>query len=177
MKKERIESFTFIRGLSALAIVFYHVIRLLESVPVFNHFPIPSATVNGDWGHGAVVPLFFMISGASLLYNYPELPAGAVLPFYRKRWKGIFPAFYLVWLCCYVNTAIINGNPLFMGYPQWFLPTLFGMDGYLQYLHPNYYMVGEWFLGAILLLYLLFAVKEPLAQVVQGEDTIHFDVR
>ena len=156
MKNERILSFDFIRALCALLIVFYHMLRLFESIPVWNHFPVPSGYVNGDWGHGAVVPVFFMLSGAALVLRYPVLKKTDLKSFYFKRWKSLFPAFYLVWFIYYVKTALINGNPLFMGWPQWFLPTVFGMDGYTLYLHQNYYMVGEWFLGAIILLYLLY---------------------
>ncbi len=154
--KERVKSFDLIRGLCALLIIFYHMIRLFESVPGWNHFPVPSGYVNGDWGHGAVVPVFFMLSGAALVLNYPSLQFKDLKTFYFKRWKSLFPAFYLVWFYYYVKTALVNGNPLFMGYPQWFLPTVFGMDGYTLYLHQNYYMVGEWFLGAVILLYLLY---------------------
>ncbi len=150
--KERVKSFDLIRGLCALLIIFYHMIRLFESVPGWNHFPVPSGYVNGDWGHGAVVPVFFMLSGAALVLNYPSLQFKDLKTFYFKRWKSLFPAFYLVWFYYYVKTALVNGNPLFMGYPQWFLPTVFGMDGYTLYLHQNYYMVGEWFLGAVILL-------------------------
>lgn len=32
--------------------------------------------------------------------------------------------------------------------------TLIGMDGYFLYKYSNYYIIGEWFLGAIILLYL-----------------------
>lgn len=158
MKNERILSFDFIRAVSALLIVFYHMLRLFESVPAWNHFPVPSGYVNGDWGHGAVVPVFFMLSGAALVLTYPSLSRKDLKSFYFKRWKSLFPAFYLVWFIYYMKTALINGNPLFMGYPQWFLPTVFGMDGYTLYLHENYYMVGEWFLGAIILLYLLYPI-------------------
>ena len=41
--------------------------------------------------------------------------------------------------------------------PASLLLTLFGMDGYLGYLFPHsYYLIGEWFLGALILLYLLY---------------------
>lgn len=156
MKKERIAGFDFIRAMSCLLIVFYHTIRLFESIPAWNHFPVKSAFVNGDWGHISVVAVFFMLSGTALLHNYPILTFRDLKTFYLKRAKSIFPAFYLVWAYFYITTALKVGNFLFMGYPQWFIPTVFGVDGYFLYLHPNYYMVGEWFLGAIILLYLLY---------------------
>ena len=34
--------------------------------------------------------------------------------------------------------------------------TFLGMDGYFLYLRPNYYILGEWFLGAIVILYFVY---------------------
>ena len=156
MKKERIENFDFIRGVAALLIIGYHIICLFESVPSWNFFPIKSHTINGDWGHSAVVSMFFMLSGATLLYNYPTLEKKALKTFYIKRWKSIFPAFYLVWGYLYLNDVIKTGNFFYAASPKYLLLSLFGMDGYFNYAHTNFYSVGEWFLGAIIILYLIY---------------------
>ena len=38
------------------------------------------------------------------------------------------------------------------------------MDGYLQYLTPTFYLIGEWFLGCIILIYLLFPLLRLAVQ-------------
>ena len=158
MKKERIFEFDFIRALSALLIVFYHVVRQFEIIPGWDHFPISSLGPNGDWGHFSVVALFFMLSAAALLQNYPELGRKDLLRFYWKRWKSIFPAFYLVWICCFITTAIKTGVITWGGQPWLILLSVIGEDGYAQYLglEHDYYLIGEWFLGVIIILYILY---------------------
>lgn len=43
--------------------------------------------------------------------------------------------------------------------PPWtLLLSLFGVDGYFFYAIPNYYIIGEWFLGAIILMYILYPI-------------------
>ena len=43
-------------------------------------------------------------------------------------------------------------------YSEHFWQSLVGLDGYLAYRNANYYILGEWFLGAIILLYILYPV-------------------
>lgn len=158
MKKERILGFDFIRAVSALLIILYHVIRQFEIIPGWDHFPLSSLGPNGDWGHFTVVALFFMLSAASLLRNYPRLERKDLKRFYWKRWKSIFPAFYLVWIVCFVSTAVKNGVLTWGGQPYLILLSVIGEDGYAKYLGlpHDYYLIGEWFLGVIILLYLLY---------------------
>ncbi|MBS6782306.1 MAG: hypothetical protein KH234_02200 [Subdoligranulum variabile] len=74
--------------------------------------------------------LFFIVSGASLALTVPENQSPA--QFYKKRAGAVYPLFWLAWFF-----AVAAG---------WV-----GMD---------FACVGEWFLGSILFLYLLF----PLLQ-------------
>jgi peptidoglycan/LPS O-acetylase OafA/YrhL len=65
--------------------------------------------------------------------------------------------FYMLWLFLYYQKAVNAGNLFYNGSPKSMLLTLVGMDGYLSYRYPqNYYLIGEWFLGALVLLYLLY---------------------
>ncbi len=43
-----------------------------------------------------------------------------------------------------------------------FLLTIFGMDGYFFYKINDFYILGEWFLGCIILLYLCFPILRIL---------------
>lgn len=109
---------------------------------------------NGTWGEMASL-VFIMLSGAVLALNYPagriSLPA-----FYKKRWLSIYPLYYLAyglaacWLLVFWPGYFGNASPF-----KFFLSFL-GMDGYFAYRWAGSYILGEWFLGAIVLLYLLY---------------------
>lgn len=84
--------------------------------------------------------------------------------YYYKRWKSIFPPFYLAFLYCFVENALREGTFFYLvnwqGNTLWnkasIILSVLGIDGYFSYLRPNYYILGEWFLGAILILYLIY---------------------
>lgn len=163
MSKERIESLDFIRGMSALLIVLYHALFIFQSNPVLNCFPVKAVINNGDWSI-TVVSVFFMLSGAGLYYNYPDIKKGDLKTFYFKRWKSLFPAFLLVWFCNYILNVIEQHNFFYAAEPKYMLLSFIGMDGYLHHLHDNYYYAGEWFLGAIIILYVLYPIVVKLFQ-------------
>jgi len=124
--------------------------------PIVNFFCI---TPNFDFGNVAVT-MFLMLSGALLYRKYGNGNIGPLSAFYIKRAKAIYPAFWIVNL--YVILTIIrhwisDGNPFFAGNPLKLLLTLTGFDGYAQLFgFETYYFCGEWFVGAIVFLYLLF---------------------
>ena len=165
MKKEKQPSLDLIRAVSIIAILLEH---FSFSYLQFN---IPGKYIpflkfaNGDWG-GTFVAVFFMISGAALIYNYPtfvrEGESGfvaqlkGVLRFYWKRIITIYPLFYFCWVIFYYLTS--KSIKLWNWGGDWsnLWYTVFGVDGYFLHRHFNYFCVGEWFLGAIIILYLLF---------------------
>ncbi len=156
MRKPYEPSFDVIRAVSALAIVLSHYsytfyeYAIRESGPEFLGFK------NGDMG-GIFVDIFFMLSGAALLYNHESFNSfKEVLLFYKKRWLSIFPAFYIAWTIMYVINSLRVGSWFWGGPRKLFLLSFIGMDGYFLHLGMNYYNLGEWFLGAIILLYLLY---------------------
>ena len=156
MKKPYESSFDVIRAISAFAIVLSHYsytfyeYGIRESGPEFLGFK------NGDMG-GIFVDIFFMLSGAALLYNHKSFNSfKEVLLFYKKRWLSIFPAFYIAWIIMYVINSLRVGSWFWGGPRKLFLLSFIGMDGYFLHLGMNYYNLGEWFLGAIILLYLLY---------------------
>ena len=91
-----------------------------------------------------------------LYYNNPTI--SSLKSFYYKRFKSIFPMFYIAFFIMYMIKAIYTHDFLYGGNPVKLLLTLFGLDGYFLYLIPNYYLIGEWFLGAIVLLYAIYPV-------------------
>lgn len=149
---KRIEQADFIRTISTLGIFYFH----FWSKSVTNHlvpFTLPSLP-NFTLG-SLFVTVFFMLSGAMLYYTTQGKPF-SMTRFYQRRFLGIFPAFYLAFFPLHLKTALEYGTFFYKGNPKLFLLSLFGMDGYLNYRIPTYYQVGEWFLGALILLYVLY---------------------
>ena len=164
-KRERRNEFDLIRAVSALWIVLFHYSYSFIQYGVGGDHIYVMMYANGAWG-GVFVSLFFMLSGGSLYYNWQDrlgsfAGRGGVLDFFKKRWLAIFPTFYIAWFVCYMINVISFGWLWNWGgsYKKLIL-TFLGVDGYFMYREMNYYTVGEWFLGAIIILYLIY----PLLQ-------------
>lgn len=146
--RKRLSGIVFAKAYCAIGIIIFHYFCHSNSNIkfLFN-------TANSGWG-SLFVTVFFAISGAVLYYNYPKDITLKI--FYFKRWKSIFPSFYLCWAFFFIEKVFLTKKILWGGNPIKFLFTLIGIDGYFLYKIPNYYLVGEWFLGAIIMLYLLY---------------------
>lgn len=149
-KKKKIFYLDFIRVISMFLIVTYH---------FYAHFAGNNITgikifSNDRWGIIGVA-LFFMISGASLMYNYGDKIN--LKQYAKKRFLGIYPMFWIAYILVY--TYIFYGSKSALGgdLPSYrYIISLFAMDGYLSpYVH-TFYLIGEWFLGCIVLIYFLF---------------------
>lgn len=148
-KKKKVFYLDFIRVISMVIIVTYH---------FFVHFAENNITgvniTNGIWGQVGVA-MFFMLSGASLMYNYKEklnLKEYAI-----KRFKGIYPMFWIAYGLLFMYLFLVSKNPNMWGlHPAKFLISLVAMDGYLSQFMSTMYLLGEWFLGCIIVIYILF---------------------
>lgn len=159
MKRQRIDNFDFIRSVTAWIIVIYHFAGICNTTPQYGNFPLFYTHANGVWGENTSVNIFFILSGASLYYNHPDLNLKSLKAYYFDRFKGIFPMFYMLWMFLFYQKATTVGTLFYNGSPKSMILTLLGMDGYLSYRYPqNYYFIGEWFLGALVFLYLLYPV-------------------
>ena len=146
--KKHIYEIDFIRTICCLGIVVYHFACHTNSgLSVLTH------TVNSNVGN-IIVTVFFMVSGFVLYHNNKEVKS--LKSFYYKRFKSIFPSFYLCWFIFYVINVIKVRTPFYAGNPLKLLLTLIGQDGYTQQRVVNYYTVGEWFLGALIIVYVLY---------------------
>lgn len=167
-RREKEKSFDLIRALCTVGIVLFHYSYIyIEYGILGNHLQF-SRYRNGDWG-GLFVAIFFMLSGAVLWYNYSDkikLPM-----FYLKRFLSIFPMFYLAWVIAYFAKVRELGTYLWGGPKKNLIYTILGIDGY--FLNPgvnmNYYCLGEWFLGAILILYVLYPFVRMAFQTMIGK--------
>lgn len=159
-KKIKIPAIDFIKAFCALGIICYHFsihsnkLKWLTVAP--NH--------QVGWGDYFVVS-FFVISGALLFFHHSNIQS--VLTFYKKRCLSIYPTFYASYLIvAFLEWILVPKSVLLHRPVKYYLYTLLGMDGYLRnFTRPhNYYILGEWFLGAILLLYLLYPILTWLLQ-------------
>lgn len=163
MKRERLFYLDFIRALSVIFIIIFHFNCHLrfERVITKGIFPIISEHYFSTVG----VSLFIIISGAALMYTYQDKLI--MKDFVVKRFFSIYPIFWTAYVLAFLYKFYINR--VITGVPKWrFIFTVFGVDGYLS-IHniPNFYIVGEWFLGFIILFYLIFpflrkyTIKKP----------------
>ncbi len=153
MKKERLFYLDLIRSFSFLLIFFYHFQFEWTAAGISGSALTQIAPANGTLGNVGV-SLFFMISGAALMYTYEE--SLSLKRYLVKRARSLFPMFWIAWLLLFLRFDCMTGSPFGQLSPRYLVWTVLGMDGYLNGIVPTFYRIGEWFLGCILLLYLLF---------------------
>lgn len=159
--KKRIVGFDIIRLIACFFVLLVH---FNAAVSGYDNgiFKYPNSVLPGFIVENRIylgtlgVVMFFMLSGASLMLTYK--PEEGVAKFYSKRILSIYPSFWIAFAIatvvdffCYHGIAITN---------PWNLTISFaGLDGYfwsMNLIPGEYYKLGEWFLGCIILLYLLF---------------------
>ena len=145
---KEIPGITFARAFSAIGILIYHFLAGSRSGIEFMHnYP------NGTWG-AAYVSVFLLISGAVMYYSNSEISSPG--RFWYKRAKAILPPFYIAYAFCFLENLFNTGDPFSHGQPWCLIFSLLGLDGYLEGTVPTYYFVGEWFLGAIIIMYAIY---------------------
>lgn len=154
-KRQRIYSWDYIRVLAMMSIILFHWNAYIPEKEIDGGYlfvpsgmPVANLAVMG-------VSLFFILSGASLMLTTQD--HFSLKKYYKKRALAIFPIYYLIYastfICYYVVRGVVRGAPL----SSLFL-TLIGMDGYLFKWIPCLYLIGEWFVGCIILIYLIYPV-------------------
>lgn len=147
-KKNVLDQFDFIRAIACFGIVLFH-------FAVEYGWPLAFRDFGGGVTYGDIyVTVFFFISGALLFYNHRQVEE--IKLFYKKRAFSIFPPFYIAWGLLYLRDVLRYKNLFYRGNPFSIILSLVGMDGYLAYKVQDYYIIGEWFIGAVILLYLLY---------------------
>lgn len=148
----RITGLDFARVLMTLGIVFYHFACFSSAgLSFFNVY------ANGVWG-GTYNAAFFALSGFCLYNKYGQAKY-RIGDFYYKRWKTVVFPYALIFLFAYLNTVAATGRFFYLDIPKWYLAFSFlGLDGYVQWFHNTYFITGVWFIGAILIVYLLYPV-------------------
>lgn len=154
-KKKKLFYLDFIRVISMVMIVTYHFYAHFDENGIIGI----KLFSNSKWGMIGVT-MFFMISGASLMYNYGENIT--IKEYFKKRFLGIYPMFWIAYTLVFLY--------IFWGVKGliWDLPfykigiSLLAMDGYLSPYTQTFYLIGECFLGCIVLIYILFPLLRIL---------------
>ncbi len=165
-KKKKIFYLDFIRVISMFIIVTYHFYVHFVDYNINGFYTIFS---NGKWGLIGVT-LFFMISGASLMYNYKENID--LKKYFKKRFLGIYPMFWIAYTVLFLYLFYINKSDIWGIPPLNILISYLGMDGYLSVYVKTFYLIGEWFLGCIVLIYILFPLVRKLVNRYPKETLI-----
>lgn len=149
-----------VRLLSLLMIICYHFDAGINDVH-------PGARIVGklvvlQQGVGDIgVTLFIMISGAALMLRREE--NFSAIDFFKKRFLAIYPAYWICYLAISVFLFYVRGAAQGRGEYWKFILTFFALDGYFGNIVQNdYYLVGEWFVGFILIMYLFFPLLRGL---------------
>ena len=162
MKNRKLFAPDLLRVLSMLFVVLYHVnmeLRVLGRDPRLA--PI-DAGANIEFGQLGTV-LFIILAGFTSVLSYERIEekgAKKVFTYYKKRFLAILPAFYIAYFLAFIMIRLpitrLDGRIIF---------TLLGVDGYLAaHGAETLYLVGEWFTGCILMLYLVFPLLYLLTE-------------
>ena len=146
---KRIEGIDFARALCTIGIILFHFFG--HSHSEIRNFFLKNA--NSTYGF-MFVTSFFSISGAVLYYNYSKV--NSLKAFYFKRWKSIFPSYYFCFLYFFMKKVSFSHKLFYRGHWSYLIFTILGLDGYFSYKYKTYYLIGEWFLGAIILIYIIY---------------------
>lgn len=154
-----------LRVLGTIAVFVYHLndqlITLNENygVPLSPAAILPTKAFGIGLGQAAVA-LFFVISGFVLMYTTSDSRLD-VSRYAKRRILDIFPFFYSAYIVAFFIVALAGIRLIQGPLSAWKLIfTIFGLDGYLSCypspFSPNWYLVGEWYLGCLILLYCFF---------------------
>lgn len=151
----------FIRAVALVAILIIHFNATVTGYFTLPHklfaSALPFGIYLGDFGSS----LFFIVSGAALALTVSEKQGW--LTFYKKRAKAIYPLFWLAWIVCFSIRFVTKPGYYAAAKTPTLLLTVLGLDNFAVaagWVGTDFACVGEWFLGSILFLYLLF----PLLQ-------------
>ena len=153
--RTRIFYLDLIRAVAAVLIVLTHFnahLRDHDGGYVLTHEPF------GIYSGSLGVSLFLIISGAALTLTYRR-PIN-LKRFYWKRFRSIYPMFWTAWVLGTLAFFLATNGRLPNAAPaKSFILTVLGIDGLAQaFYFRTMYLLGEWFLGFILLYYLVFPV-------------------
>lgn len=162
-ENKRLISMDFLRILSFAVVFLFHFLtdRKMAGVPLnatltFGNFASPYVAVG----------IFFILSGFGLTLSSERKPL-KIKEFYLRRLTKIMIPIYVIEILYFVFKLLMNGYPFAAGIPTWkLIYNVLGISSYLTYhgVQCFDFGVGEWFIGALLLMYLLFPLLQKAVQ-------------
>ena len=141
---ERIMALDMIRVSALFCVIVFHAgVHFSEKYPEFF---FPSYLHLGNLG----VSLFIVLSGFSLFLNNKN---ESIVHFYKKRFMAIYPFYWIAYLT--ISMLIFLVYQRISLEPYHFIYSVLGLDGFLLANIQTQYLVGEWYVGFILLLYIV----------------------
>ena len=163
--KSRNLSFDFIRTVCTIGILVAHYNYYIVTWVIGDETPVFAHTFASCDVPSLAVSCFFILSGASLMYGVllREETSFSLKSYFISRVKAIYPCFYCVWFIFYLFYKL--SGKLVCTEPWKIIFTIAGIDGWAgQFTGTNYYLTGEWFLGTVIFLYILFPFYLKLLQ-------------
>ncbi len=152
-----------LRAAAFLAVLVFHFAaeRGMRGAPVnysmtYGHFSVAAVSV----------AVFFILSGFGLMLGAEKKKSFSAAEFYKKRFLKIMIPYYLVSLLYFVFLFLRQkGWPFDPAVPKW--RAVFLLPGMSSYLSQHGFQtvdmgIGEWFIGALVLMYLVFPLLRVL---------------
>ena len=118
-------------------------------------FAVPTALIGrgmADWVELGLA-WFFLLSGAALCLQWQG--RFSARRYFVSRAAATYPAFWLGFAVLFLYGEVLHGNNAEIPRRR-VIFSILGLDGYLAPVTATFYKIGEWFLGVILILYLVF---------------------
>ena len=156
---DRIRYYDLLRVVCFLFILFYHMTVQLGLNGIYSVEEVGSFYSNSNMHIATLaVAVFFMLSGAGL--SVAAAREFDILKFYRRRFVRLLIPFYVADVVYQIVYRLVNGSfRVNEEAPLWrILFTVLGMDEWISMHGIATFAtgIGEWFLGLLLLFYLLF---------------------
>lgn len=149
-------SMDFVRAIATVMIFTFHFNMGTEDKPVQLYSP---KILFGNIDMGSMgVTLFFMLSGFGLIYS-EKLRGFSVKDYLVKRFWAIYPMFWVAYILCRLifETFIPHVFGIIpVSRYICYVFTLLGMDTLFSYKVTTFPITGEWFLGCIIIIYLMY---------------------
>lgn len=155
--KKRVFYMDFIRAVATMIIIIFHFNISVLGRQISNFSIFKNDFANGNLAYIGV-PMFFILSGAALMYSNSEFD---IKKYVKKRVYATYPMFWLAYILVlfYYFFRYKTIHPFSQPTNRLSIVlTVLGLDGYTSNICINYYLIGEWFLGCIILMYILFPV-------------------
>lgn len=161
----RLLRFDVLRVACALGVAFYHFeYAAADTLPSVRFEGLSFDVLGSDLHLGTIaVQIFFVLSGLFCAKTVGDR-SFSVSGYYKKRLLRLYVPFWISWLLICIWQAYWGGGQFFSTPAIMFPFTVLGLDGFLTSSVPEphpagsdlFYLVGEWFLGAMVIVTLLW---------------------